>query len=87
MTAAVIMISQGAMALGGLIWGSTATMAGPSCALLGAAMLFLTSLLLSRRLSISVTTNFQAKVSGFLSGRVEPEEVLPTTLTTELLAA
>jgi len=30
---------------------------------------------LSRRLSISVTTNFQEKVSGFLSGSVEPEEV------------
>jgi hypothetical protein len=48
-------------------------------------MLFLTSLLLSRRLSISVTTKFQEKVSGFLSGRVE--EVPPTTLTTELLPA
>src|SRR5271165_1485677 len=85
MNAAVIMISQGAMALGGLIWGSAATIAGPSAALLGAATLFLTSLLLSRRLSISVTTNFQERVSGFLSGCVE--DVPPTTLTTELLAA
>ena len=85
MNAAVIMISQGAMALGGLIWGSAATIAGPSSALLGAATLFLTSLLLTRRLSISVTTKFQEKVSGFLSGRVE--EVPPTTLTTELLPA
>ena len=87
MNAAVIMISQRAMALGGLIWGSAATIAGPSSALLGAATLFLTSQLLSRRLSISVTTNFQEKVSGFLSGNVEPEEVPPTTLITELLAA
>jgi hypothetical protein len=70
-----------------LIWDLVATIAGPSFALLGAATLFLTSLLLSRRLSISVTTNFQAKVSGLLSGSVEPEEVTPTTLTTELLAA
>jgi len=45
--AAVIMISQGAMALGGLIWGSAATIPGPSSALLGAATLFLTSQLLS----------------------------------------
>jgi MFS family permease len=87
MNAAVIMISQGAMALGGLIWGSAATIAGPSSALLGAAMLFLTSLLLSRRLPISVTTNFQEKVSGFLSGRVETEEAPPMGLATELLAA
>ena len=86
MNAAVIMISQGAMALGGLIWGSVATIAGPSSALFGAATLFLMSLLLSRRLSISVTTNFQKKVSGFLSGSVEPEEVPPTAHTTELLA-
>jgi hypothetical protein len=50
-------------------------------------MLFPTSLLLSRRPSISVTTNFQEKVSGFLSGSVEPEEVPPMALTTELLAA
>jgi len=85
MNAAVIMISQGAMALGGLIWGWAATIAGPSSALLGAATLFLTSLLLSRRLSISVTTNFQESVSGYLCGCVE--EVPPTTLTTELLAA
>jgi hypothetical protein len=87
MNAAVIMISQGAMALGGLIWGSAATIAGPSSALLGAAMLFLTSLLLSRRLSISVTTNFQEKVSGFPSGSGEPEDVTSLALTTELLAA
>jgi hypothetical protein len=52
-----------------------------------AATLFLTSLLLSRRLSISVTTKFQEKVSGFLSGRVEPEEITPIVLTGELLAA
>ena len=83
MNAAVIMISQGAMALGGLIWGSAATIAGPSSAMLGAAMLFLTSLLLARRLSINVTKNVEATVSG----SVEPEEVTPIALTTELLAA
>jgi hypothetical protein len=87
MNATVIMISQGAMALGGVIWGSTATIAGASSALLGAAMLFLTSLFLSRRLSIKVTENLENTCSGFLSGTVEPEEVRPMVLTTELLAA
>ena len=76
----------GAMALGGVIWGSAAAIAGASSTLLGAAMLLLTSLVLSRRLSISVTTNFQERVSEFLSGSVEPEDVTPIALTTELLA-
>ena len=46
MNAAVIMISQGAMAMGGVIWGSAAAIAGASYTLLGAAALFVTSLLL-----------------------------------------
>jgi hypothetical protein len=54
MNATVIMISQGAMALGGLIWGSAGAIAGTSHNLLGAAVLFLTSLLLARRLSITL---------------------------------
>ena len=53
MNATVIMISQGAMALGGVIWGSAAARVGASYTLLGAAVLFLTSLLLARRLSIN----------------------------------
>jgi len=44
MNATVIMISQGAMALGGVMWGSAAAIAGASSTLLGAAMLFVTSL-------------------------------------------
>src|ERR1700732_4258238 len=52
MNATVIMISHGAMALGGVIWGSTAAIAGASYTLLGAAVLFLMSLLLAGRLSI-----------------------------------
>jgi MFS family permease len=87
MNATVIMISQGAMALGGVIWGSAAALAGASSTLLGAAMLFLTSLVLSRRLSINVPRNRQERVSEFLSGSVEPEEVTSMALTTELLAA
>ena len=87
MNATVIMISQGAMALGGVTWGSAAAIAGASSTLLIAAMLFLTSLLLSRRLSISVTTNLKERVSGLLSGSVDPEEVTSIAFTTELLAA
>src|SRR3984893_11309478 len=52
MNATVIMISQGTMALGGVIWGSAAAIAGASYTLLGAAVLFLASLLLAGRLSI-----------------------------------
>jgi hypothetical protein len=86
MNATVIMTSQGAMVLGGVIWGSAAAIAGASSTLLGAAMLFLASLVLSRRLSINVTRNLQRRVSGFLSGSVEPQEVTPTALTIELVA-
>jgi predicted MFS family arabinose efflux permease len=87
MNATVIMISQGAMALGGVIWGSAAASAGASYTLLGAAVLFLTSLLLARRLSISVAGNLEQRVSGVLSIRVEPKEVTPIAATRELLAA
>src|ERR1700752_3384480 len=44
MNATIIMASQGAMALGGVIWGCVATRAGVSYTLLGAAILFLISL-------------------------------------------
>jgi MFS family permease len=72
LNALVIMISQGAMALGGVIWGSAATIAGASSTLLWAAVLFLGSLVLVRRLSINV---------------VESKEVTPIALTEELVAA
>ena len=77
MNAAVIMISQGAMAMGGVIWGSAAAIAGASYTLLGAAALFVTSLLLARRLSINFAGNLEEKVSGRLSLRVEPTEMTP----------
>jgi Transmembrane secretion effector len=87
MNAAVIMISQGAMALGGVIWGSAGAIAGTSYALLGAAVLFLTSLLLTRRLSINFAGSLEEMVSGVLSIRVEPKEATPIALRRELLAA
>jgi transmembrane secretion effector len=68
MNATVIMISQGAMVLGGVIWGSAGAIAGTSYILLGAAVLFLMSLLLARRLSINVTSNLEETVSALSSG-------------------
>jgi MFS family permease len=87
MNATIIMISQGAMALGGLIWGSAAAIAGASYTLLGAAVLFLTSLLLARRLSINFAGNPEERVSEVLSIRVEPKEVATIALRRELRAA
>src|SRR6516164_6748954 len=72
LNALLIMISQGAMALGGVIWGSAAMIAGASSTLLWAAVLFLGSLVLVRRLSINV---------------VESKEVTALALTEELVAA
>jgi hypothetical protein len=86
MNATVIMISQGAMALGGVIWGSAGAIAGASYTLLGAAVLFLTSLLLARRLSINFAGNPEERVSGVLARTVEPEAVTSIALTNELLA-
>jgi MFS family permease len=50
LNATFITISQGAMVLGGVIWGFAASIVGSSYTLLGAAVLFLTSLLLVARL-------------------------------------
>jgi Transmembrane secretion effector len=55
MNAAVIMVSQGALALGGVIWGSAVAMTGTTYTLLGAAVLFLISLALASPLSINFT--------------------------------
>jgi predicted MFS family arabinose efflux permease len=86
MNATVIMISQGAMALGGVVWGSACAIAGTSHTLLGAAALFLMSLLLSHRLSINFAGNLEERVSGVLSVRVEPKEGTPIARKRGLLA-
>jgi MFS family permease len=68
MNGTVIMVSQGALALGGVIWGSALTAAGTTYTLLGAAVLFLISLSLACPLSIdfSGTLNFDpAPVTTF----------------------
>jgi hypothetical protein len=74
------------VALGGVVWGSAGAIAGASYTLLGAAVLFLTSLLLARRLSINFAGNLEERVSGISSIRVEPKE-MPIALTRELVAA
>jgi hypothetical protein len=55
--------------------------------LVGAAVLFLTSLLLARRLSINFAGNLEERVSGVLARTVEPEAVTSIALTNQLLAA
>jgi hypothetical protein len=87
LTATVIMTSQGATALGGLIWGSAAAVVGVTVTLLGAAILFAASLLLVSRFSINLTRNLEETVSGFLSGNTESEEIAPIAFTNELLPA
>ena len=79
MNATVIMISQGAMVLGGVIWGSAGAIAGTSYILLGAAVLFLMSLLLARRLSINVIIQATSKKQSPFSG-LPPQEVAATLL-------
>ena len=87
MNATVIVISQGAMVVGGLIWSFAAAVAGPTYTLLGASVLFLVSLLLARRLSLNVRTELEEKVSGFLSGSLESGEGTPIAPVRELFAA
>jgi MFS family permease len=67
MSATVIMISQGGMAFGGVIWSFAAAMAGPMYTLLGASLLFLVSLLLSSRLSLNMRADLEETVSGALA--------------------
>ncbi len=78
--ATVIMISQGAMAFGGLVWSSAAAVAGPIHTLLGASVLFLMSLLLAGRLSINVGADLEERVPGLLSGSVESGEGMSIAL-------
>ena len=87
MNAAIIMISQGSMVLGGVLWGSAGAIVGTSHTLLGAAVLFFISLLLARRISINFAGNRQKNVSGALSLRIKPKELTLKALARELFAA
>jgi MFS family permease len=68
LNATVIMISQGAMALGGVIWGSAGAILGTNHVLVGAAVLLLASQVLARRLSI----NFAGVPQNLLPARRVP---------------
>jgi MFS family permease len=85
MNATVLRISQGAMGIGGLISGFAGAVAGTRPTLLGAAVLFLASLIISRRLSINFTGSLNdEKVARGSSSQVV-NEVTPITRTRELL--
>ena len=79
--ATVIMISQGAITLGSVIWGSAAAVLGAGTSLFAAAVLFLIALLLSRRLSINFVGNPEERVSGVLSITGDPGAPTSTALT------
>jgi MFS family permease len=68
MSATVIMVSQGAMALGGIVWGTSAATMGVNSTLLGAAILLFFSLILAIPLSLDFTTSLKfepAPVTSF----------------------
>jgi MFS family permease len=69
MNAVIMMVSQGATVLGGLIWGILVATAGPGCALLSAAALFLISLFLSTKLSINFAASFNESVPSAVPGQ------------------
>jgi MFS family permease len=73
MNATIIMASQGAMALGGIIWGTSAVEVGISYTLIAAAVLLLISLTLAVRFSIDFT------------GALDLEPALVTTFSHKLL--
>jgi hypothetical protein len=57
MSAIVIMVSQGAIALGGVVWGFSSEVAGVNITLVIAAVTLALSLWLAARLSINFTTS------------------------------
>ena len=68
MNATVIMASQGAMALGGVVWGAAAAILGVYPTLIGGAVLLSISLILAIPLSINFTGNLEfdpASVTSF----------------------
>jgi predicted MFS family arabinose efflux permease len=79
--AAVIMLSQGAIMLGSVIWGSAAAIMGPSSTLFAAAVLFVIGLVSSRRLSINFAGNPEERASGVLSIAEDPRAPTSTALT------
>jgi Na+/melibiose symporter-like transporter len=87
MNATVIMVSQGAMVIGGVICGSLVAVVGPGSTLLGAALLFLVSLLLSSRLPANFAAWLVGCASNILSVAGRSGEAAPMALNTDLSAA
>jgi MFS family permease len=77
MNAVIMMVSQGAMVLGGLIWGTMVAIVGPGSALLAAAGLFLISVLLSAKLSINFAAAIRNRSSNGYSMNVKCQEGAP----------
>jgi len=73
--ATVMMVSQGGMVIGGLIWASLAAINGPGYTLFGAAVVFLVSLLLSARLSVKFTANLKKGIFNVLPANVKSAEI------------
>jgi MFS family permease len=68
MSALIIMVSQGAVALGGVVWGFCGQVAGVSTALVVAAIAVSVSLYLVARLSIDFTTSLSFDTSPISCG-------------------
>jgi MFS family permease len=78
MNAVIMMVSQGTMVLGGLIWGIFAATTGAGCALLSAAALFLLSVLLTSKLSIDSAAYFNRLApDGLSEGRESGAQMGP----------
>jgi len=86
MNATIIMVSQGAMVIGGVIWGSLLAVVGPSSTLLGAALLFLVSLVLSYRLSVNFAPNIRKRAFDGPYMNVKSQAAAQAALTTGLFA-
>jgi MFS family permease len=88
MNAAIVMVSQGALALGVVIWGAAAAAVGVGYALLAAAAFHLISLIFARPLSINFTRALSfdpatvAQVSPELTRPLRPDEG-PISIATE----
>jgi MFS family permease len=87
MNATIIMVSQGAMVIGGVICGSLVTVVGPGSTLIGAALLFLISLLLSARLPVNFAAWLVECASNIPSVAGRSGEAAPMALNTDLSAA
>jgi MFS family permease len=86
MNAILMMSSQGATVLGGLIWGTAASIASPTSTLFGAAALFLVSSLAGTKFSINLAVDIRKRASSSTPMNLKSPEARTAPLTTTLLA-